>query len=317
VARVPPINKWVVTFHDGSAANLPIPETVAGKRLLQLVPELATGTPEARSGYAVIAQLQKQGLTNAEIDGLITEACFDAIEEHPRVFLWKTFKRLGNFWRTHVAEYPYYSYYALDDEEQYDGQKTWRIEPVASWMELVLSHTLSRSLRWLEVDFLACMLGTLLLIRNRETRWVGLSLGVMFVYFPFITALLEVESYRYRRVLEPCIVIAIVAGLATALDRRSRLASWISAQANVAGERWSEISPVSKCYFASLAWLVLCVGGLFLLHDGEMASEGSGIAVLENLLSVVVPVVLIAFATLALFFEARRQRCSPDRLRVD
>ena len=38
-----------------------------------------------------------------------------AIEKHPQVFLWKTFKRLGNFWRTHVADYPYYSYYDLDD----------------------------------------------------------------------------------------------------------------------------------------------------------------------------------------------------------
>ena len=48
---------------------------------------------------------------------------------------------------------------------------------------------------------------------KRETRFFGLSLAIIFLYFPTITALLEIESYRYRRVLEPYIVVAIVAGL--------------------------------------------------------------------------------------------------------
>ena len=62
VARVPPINKWVVCFHDGSAADLPIPDTHAGRRLMQLVPELASGKQEDRSGYAVIDRLKQRGL---------------------------------------------------------------------------------------------------------------------------------------------------------------------------------------------------------------------------------------------------------------
>jgi hypothetical protein len=310
VARVPPINKWVVTFHDGSAANLPIPDSTAGKRLLRLVPELRAGTSEARSGYAVIATLQEQGLTNAQIDALITEVCFDAIEEHPQVFLWKTFKRLGNFWRTHVADYPYYSYYDLDDPAEYDGQKTWRIEPFASWMEVVLASSLSHSLRWLEIDFIACALGTLLLILRRDTRFIGLSLAVMFMYFPFITALLEVESYRYRRVLEPCIVIAIVAGLASGQGARG--ARWIPGPLRRIARSWTEAPPVDRLYFATLLWLVFGVGGSFVLDQAQIAA-----ASLEGVYSVVAAVVLIALVTLAIIFEARRQQGLPDRIRVD
>jgi hypothetical protein len=310
VARVPPINKWVVTFHDGSAANLPIPETAAGKRLLQLVPELATGSSEARSGYAVIARLQEQGLSNAQIDALITEACFDAIEEHPQVFLWKTFKRLGNFWRTHVADYPYYSYFALDDAREYDGQKTWRIEPFASWMEVLLSGSLSHSLRWLEIDFAACMLGTLLLVLRRETRWIGLSLAVMFVYFPVITALLEVESYRYRRVLEPCIVIAIVAGLANARDPKLRLAESMPHSLRHMAAIWEETPLANKFYFGALVWLAFGVGGAFVLHHVPIANQGDRNASLEQVYSVVLALVLLALATLAVVFETRRQSAS-------
>jgi hypothetical protein len=214
VAKVPPINKWVVCFHDQSAANLPIPQSAAGQKLLSLLPDLNTFDPEVRNGYRVLERLEAAGLTDEEIDKLITSTCFDAVRENPGVFAWKAFKRLGNFWRTTVREYPYYSSYDLDDPAKYEGQVTWRFEPIASWWELVLSNTLSTSVRWLEIDFLACMLGTFLLIRRPETRFFGLSLAIMFVYFPTITALLEVESYRYRRVLEPTIVVAIAAGLA-------------------------------------------------------------------------------------------------------
>lgn len=214
VAKVPPINKWVVCFHDQSAANLPIPETAAGRRLLDLLPELkGTFDPELRNGYRVLERLEESGLSEEEIDQLVTATCFDAVRANPGVFAWKAFKRFGNFWRTSVDEYPYYSTYSFDDPNAYVGQAAWRIEPIASWYEVILSHTLSNSVHWLEIDFIACMLGTLLLIRRAETRFFGLSLAVIFLYFPAITALLEIESYRYRRVLEPSIVIAIVAGL--------------------------------------------------------------------------------------------------------
>jgi hypothetical protein len=223
VAKVPPINKWVVCFHDHSAANLPIPDTTAGRQLLDLLPELeGTFDPEIRNGYRVLAQLKKLGQTDEEIDQLITATCFDAVLANPGVFAWKTFKRFGNFWRTSVDEYPYYSTYNFDDPGAHVGQKTWRFEPIASWYEVILRHTLSNSVHWLEIDFAACMLGTFLLIRRRETRFFGLSLALIFIYFPAITALLEVESYRYRRVLEPYIVVAIVAGLVGQWDAKRR-----------------------------------------------------------------------------------------------
>jgi hypothetical protein len=213
VARVPPINKWVVCFHDQSAADLPIPDTAAGDRLRALLPEIDSDNTLRRDGYEVIRRLQDTGLSEEEVDDLITAACLDAIEEHPRTFGWKAVKRFVNFWRCSVKKYPFYSTYRCDRTCDFEGQVTWRFEPFASWYEQVLLRCPSGRLRWMELDSLACGLGTLLLIIRRRTRTIGLSLATIFLYFAAVTAALEVENYRYRMVLDPCIIVASVCGL--------------------------------------------------------------------------------------------------------
>lgn len=213
VAAVPPINKWVVCFHDHSAADLPIPQTAAGDRLRTLLPDIDDNSGLRRDGYEVIRRLERAGLSFAEIDDLLTPVCMDAIKANPGTFSWKTFKRFVNFWRCAVKDYPFYSSYAADRPIDYDGQKHWRFEPVASWFETFLRRPPSNTLTWIEIDSLACGLGTLLLIRRRHTRTIGLALAVIFLYFTGVTAILEIENYRYRLVLDPLIIVATTCGL--------------------------------------------------------------------------------------------------------
>jgi hypothetical protein len=213
VASVPPINKWVVCFHAGSAANLPIPDSPAGRRLVQLLPRLTQGNAEIRDGYRVIARLRAAGLRDADIDNLISAVCIDAIREHPQTFGWKTFKRFVNYWRCSVKPYPFYAEYPRTGAGDYDGQVRWRWEPLASWYESWLRLSPSQQLHWLEFDSLLCGVGTLLLIARRPTRAIGLSLAAIFLYFSIVTAALEIECYRYRLVLDPCLIVASVCGL--------------------------------------------------------------------------------------------------------
>ncbi|HUG89346.1 MAG TPA: hypothetical protein VML55_00840 [Planctomycetaceae bacterium] len=222
LARLPAVDKWQVCFQDGAGAHLPIPASPAGERLLALI-----GTPDGdvpdRYSYAVVAALADEGLSEREIDELVSDVCADAIREHPLEFAWAAFKRFVNFWRCVVAEYPFY---AGEDEYagQFDGQRTWRFEPLARPYERVLEDVPSRRLRWNELAALLCGLGTLLLIVDRRTRVIGLSLAAVFAYFAAVIAAVGIENYRYRMVLEPCMIVAIVAGwfCASRRDRTKR-----------------------------------------------------------------------------------------------
>ena len=234
VAKVPSINKWVVCFHDRSAADLPIPITESGYQLRRYLPEIDLDSSLRRDGYEVIRRLQRAGLSDTQIDELVNTICLEAIYNNPRVFFWKTFKRFVNFWRCPVNPYPYYSKYSSDREVDFDKQMIWRFEPIASWYEWILQRSPSLQLRWMELDSIAGFLGTALLIVRKKTRIIGLSLATIFLYFAAVTASLEVESYRYRLVLDPCIQVAIVCGL---FGGQIRLRSDKIARTTVKGSR--------------------------------------------------------------------------------
>ena len=219
VAKVPPINKWVVCFHPGSAGDLPIPQSAAGDELRRLLPDIDSNDELRRDGYEVLRRLEKLKLTAAQIDELTTQVCLDSIIANWPKFFWQTFKRFGNFWRCTVKEYPFYSTYSVSAQPAIEGQISWRWEPVASWYENLLRRSPSTRLRWMELDSLACWLGILFMLVRPGMRPIGLTLATMFLYFAAITAALEVENYRYRMVLDPCIVVAIACGLTGQVSR--------------------------------------------------------------------------------------------------
>lgn len=216
LARLPAVNKWEVCFQGGSAARLPIPDTPAGRRLLALI-----GTPEGdvpdRYCYAVIGALTEKGLDLEEQDRLVTAVCLDAIHEYPLEFAWPVLKRFINFWRAEADDIPYYGWQC-----EYGNLRDWRIESIASVYDDVLRNTPSHWWRWNEAVALIVGCGGLLMVLHPRTRALGLSLGAIFLYFAAVTAVVEVENYRYRMVLEPCLILAVVCGFANLNLRVSR-----------------------------------------------------------------------------------------------
>jgi hypothetical protein len=222
IARVPAVNKWQVCFQDGSAARLPIPQDAAGQRLRKLLPEIDRGHAGHRHCYRVVAALKDKGLSDRQVDELISSVCESAVREHPSPFAWATFKRFVNFWRCEVQEYPFYSTYP-NRTSRLHGQRTWRIESVATWYEAVLRRVPAGRLRWNELVACAAAAGTILLIARSSTRPFGCSLAVVFLYFASVTAVLELENYRYRMVLEPCLIVAVACGIGGSLAHLCRL----------------------------------------------------------------------------------------------
>lgn len=221
VAALPPINKWVVCFHGKSGGDLDVPVTTAGNTLRVFLPEIDSNLQLRQDGYEVIRQLRSAGLSERAVDLLITEVCYDAIANNPKKFFWQTFKRFGNYWRCTVKEYPYYSSYSEVDGPlpQFDaGSIPWRYEPLASWYESVLRHSLFTNLRFTELYSLICWIGVLYLLRNVNTRIVSVSIACIFLYFAGVTAALEIENYRYRMVLEPAMNMVIACWISACVE---------------------------------------------------------------------------------------------------
>lgn len=224
VAKVPPINKWVVCFHAGAGGELVIPRSDAGDKLRSYLPDIDDNADLRQDGYGVLRRLSQVGISERQIDDLVSHVCWDAILENPNQFLWKSFKRFGNFWRCRVKEYPFYSTYPSAEErlpQAYPGQSSWRLESIAKWYECILRNSLFTHVRFIEFYSLTCMIGLVILFYRLETRIVALAIFGIFAYFAAVTAALEIENYRYRAVLEPSIALAITGAIGRA--RRFRV----------------------------------------------------------------------------------------------
>lgn len=223
LTRLPAVNKWQVCFQGGAAPKLPLPMNPAGLRIANVIPIVVEDSEVGRYSYAVVAALADSGLSQREIDKVVTEACVAAITEHPQRFLWFTLKRFVNFWRCCVQDYPFYSRFTNTETRADISAMSWRNDRVADRVESVLRKPLSRHLRWNELITVLTIFGVLLLSSSSRTRWFGISLGLLFLYFAAVTAVVEIENYRYRMVLEPCMILAITVGFTNLSAVHSRI----------------------------------------------------------------------------------------------
>jgi hypothetical protein len=208
VARLPAVNKWQVCFQGGSAARLAIPNTASGQRLLELLGARNGDVPD-RYCAAVIKTLESKGLSNDEIDELVSTACGEAIKDQPLQFAWPTFKRFVNFWRCRADGIPFCK---TSEDAQYYGQNTWEFGAVADRYQSVLRNSPAHWLRWNDVWTVLLGAGTMLMIRSRSMRLIGISSALIFLYFAAVTSVVEVENYKYRVFLEPLMIAAVVGG---------------------------------------------------------------------------------------------------------
>ena len=208
LAKLPAVNKWQVCFQKGASANLPFPNDSS---TTELKAALKAGKHEFPDFYCydVTNSLERAGMSEREIDRLVSRLCWAAICEHPFQFGWATLKRAANVWRCVRNEYPPWG---NGETSEHGQQCVWRNEKVAQLYEPILRYTLSRSLRANEFVFFCVTLGCWWLLRNPNTRVLGCALVLTFAYFTAITSAVEIENYRYRMVLEHAMIIAFVAG---------------------------------------------------------------------------------------------------------
>lgn len=207
LAKLPTVNKWQVCFQGGSAARLPMPDTPAGRRVLELIG--SGGDVPDRYCYAAVGALAAKGLDQEEVDDLVSEVCLDAIREHPVEFAWATFKRSANFWRTEAD-----IVWNGDRHRNLAGFSDWRVESVAAAYEKVLRMMPAQWWRWNETMAIVVACGIVLMLLAPGTRAFGVSLALMFMYFAAVTAAVEVENYKYRMILEPVFALVIACGFA-------------------------------------------------------------------------------------------------------
>ncbi|MGE0760562.1 MAG: ArnT family glycosyltransferase [Pirellulaceae bacterium] len=208
LARLPAVNKWQVCFQGGSAAALAIPVTPEGNRIRALIGD-ERGQVRDRYCYAVIGALEQRGLSDRQIDELVTAVCVQAVAADPWGFAWPAFKRCVNYWRCVPNGIPYYDV-ATDGGAV--GRPDWEWAGVADFQRRVLRRSPAHWVRWNELVLALCIAGTWQLVRRRSTRLMGISVALIFLYFTAVTSLVEIENFKYRVVLEPCVIFATVSG---------------------------------------------------------------------------------------------------------
>ena len=205
LTKLSAINKWDVSFHGGSCANLPWPETPAARQLTELLGSTSNQL-DTRHSNTVLKRLREKGLEADEAHTLMTRVCHDAIQRHPGKFFWKAFKRTVNYWRC-IAGWPPYS---NDPSPTLMDQYVWRWDLIADPYRSVLQRAPATSLWWNQLFSLAVWLSVVRLMWRRETRLGGIAFALTFLYFCTVTGLVEIENYRYRMILEPAMVLCVV-----------------------------------------------------------------------------------------------------------
>ncbi|MCC9599654.1 glycosyltransferase family 39 protein [Stieleria sp. JC731] len=218
-------NIWIVTFQDGSGAELEFPSTDAGSALRHALGEERWDDLQSdqrwRETWTVSKSLTAAEIDDAQGDRLMKDVAFDAIKQSPSPFAKKTVRRIFNFWRTRATELPesfveVAASSKLSPEEisqtQYSGQSIWGVR--VALIDTALRYRLSNSLLANTFLMLLTGLATMLMLYSPATRASGLWLLLVLAYFTFVTAVLEIPGYRYRMIVEP-VALAVIAIAAT------------------------------------------------------------------------------------------------------
>jgi hypothetical protein len=222
-------NVWIVTFQGGSGARLDWPDSASAERLQTQVGDSVwkhwAGDESWRQTWTVSNALTASGLSDPTADRLMKRVAVDAISESPVRFARRATRRWINFWRTRATDLPPQAadLSAMDraaiaarwGPTPFAGETVWGV-PVAAieaGLRLRWSNWLAGNTLLLLV--IAASVGWLLW--HRKSRPAGLWLAMILGYVSGVTAVLEIPDYRYRLILEPVVLVAVVAAIAPSL----------------------------------------------------------------------------------------------------
>lgn len=222
-------NVWIVTFQDGSGAGLNWPRSSSSEQLENQLTESVWNDMVSdgswRHTWTVSRALTASGLDDASADRLMKRVAKDAISDAPVTFVKKSLRRWINFWRTRATDLPpQFAELSQQDiaaiavtrgKEPFAGQDVWgiKVAPIDTALRFRWSNWLSGNTLLVFVMVAAVML----LLWHRDTRSAGLWLAALLGYVSGITAALEIPDYRYRMIVEPVVVVAVVSAVAPLL----------------------------------------------------------------------------------------------------
>ncbi len=218
-------NVWIVAFQGGSASEFPLPDSESGRELRR---RLARSPDDVdwRHTWAVSEALSASGLDDAAGDRLMKRVAFEAIVENRVAFATQALRRMVNFWRCASTDLPQPPSAVIPDDRSIDQRTwSWRFRVLEAWID----HRWSRSIAGNTALTALIAMATLTMMIHSPTRWHGFWIAMVFIYFAFITGLIEIPAYRYRMVLEPLFAVAVAAGayagwaLITAPAKRHRV----------------------------------------------------------------------------------------------
>jgi 4-amino-4-deoxy-L-arabinose transferase-like glycosyltransferase len=224
---------WWSCFKGNPADRLdpPIPfaDGPATRTVLQAVKEVSP-----HDTWRISKGLVRLGCSESAADELMLRAAKEAIRENPWKFFASRCRRYVWFWLTPNETYrpntgdfrfgidrPKWEYSTANPNGpeglEVEGQSTWH----AAWYFkegrlnfLWHPHPLIYSL-----VVLACAASIVVLARTPQTRGLALFFALWLGYFSAVTTLFGCPSYRYRMILEPAMIVLVVAAWETLRTR--------------------------------------------------------------------------------------------------
>lgn len=197
---------WTAHFSPWPGGALELP---AGPALAALQQRVEVDRIDWRHQWTVSNRLRDSGLNDAETDRLMEQIATQAIARQPRQALLRTLARCGTFWYCWEWETDLQGPDVFF-ETHYPAQQRFVMPAIR---DIVTAALRSTPERWRVTSVLWSLLtwvGIIRLVSNRAARRLGLWLGLLLATATLLTAVLEIPLYRYRCVLEPVMLIAIV-----------------------------------------------------------------------------------------------------------
>uniref|UniRef100_A0A7C4LPY4 Glycosyltransferase RgtA/B/C/D-like domain-containing protein n=1 Tax=Schlesneria paludicola TaxID=360056 RepID=A0A7C4LPY4_9PLAN len=206
---------WKAAFDPWPGGELPLPDDGPGAALRARIADPAV---DWRHNWSVAAALSRSGLKDHELDILMEQVAWQAIRRHPGQALIRLCARCATFWYVREWEPP-----AIDGQGGrgvFRGQREFSIPVFASGMEGALRWTPERCFPAMWLWSAAAWWGVAQTVVSPTQRRTGVLLAAIVGCTTLATAALEVPVYRYRSVLEPLMIVAVVNGSAAVARRR-------------------------------------------------------------------------------------------------
>ncbi len=209
---------WTATFSPYPGAGIEIPQVGAGAELRARL-QNATAEINLRHNWGVSSFLQRSGMSDADIDQLMSDVSLQAIRQNPfevaKAFLTRTL----TYWYCWNWPPPRAEHTPSDLANQlgYRGNATAaRISSRIAWTP----ENFRRPTVLYSMLTLVC---ASLMILFRQVRLVGAIAFYYLLASTVLTAALEIPNYRYRMPLEPVQALVMVAAAFTLWHHRSSL----------------------------------------------------------------------------------------------